>query len=135
MVEFQKQIGKGYVIESVNIPSASLHFASTFKKHLDIDINLGYKTIIVDLTNCHSLDSAFIGVLVITLKQLMKIGGSIKIVKPGMFSNSLFNFTGTIEKFELFESIENAIKSLKVTSKNNLLDDPPLSKSSVALAS
>lgn len=119
MEEFQKQIGKGYIIESVNIPSASLPFASAFKKHLETDMKLGYKTIIIDLTNCNTLDSAFIGVLVITLKQLMKIGGSIKIVKPGMFSNSLFNFTGTIEKFELFESIENAIKSLSLTSQNN----------------
>jgi anti-sigma B factor antagonist/stage II sporulation protein AA (anti-sigma F factor antagonist) len=133
MEEFQKQIGKGYIIESVNIPSGSLHFASIFNKHLDTDINLGYKTIIIDLTNCSSLDSAFIGVLVITLKQLMKIGGSIKIVKPGMFSNSLFNFTGTIEKFELFESIENAIKSISIPSQNKS-SNIPLNTDSLALA-
>lgn len=122
MEEFQKQIGNGYIIESVNIPTASLSFASAFKKHLDTDINLGYKTIIIDLTTCYSLDSAFIGVLVITLKQLMKIGGSIKIVKPGMFSDSLFNFTGTIEKFELFESIEKAINSIPMPAHNNSKD-------------
>ncbi|MDP2365588.1 MAG: STAS domain-containing protein, partial [Ignavibacteria bacterium] len=90
-----------------------------FKKHLEMDIELGYKIIIIDLTNCSSLDPAFIGVMVVTLKQLMRLGGSIKIVKPGMFSKSLLNLTGTIEIFELYESLENAIKSISITSQRN----------------
>lgn len=120
MEEFQRQIGNGYIIERVNLSSATLLEATRFKRQLDTDIELGYKIIIIDFTECSVLDTAFIGVLVITLKKLLRSGGSIKIVKPGMFSNSLLNLTGTIEIFELHESIDHAIASVSLpSSKNN----------------
>jgi anti-sigma B factor antagonist/stage II sporulation protein AA (anti-sigma F factor antagonist) len=112
MEEFQKQIANGFIIERVNLTQATVAEALKFKKHLEMDIELGYKTIVVDLSNCNSMDPAFIGVLVVTLKQLMRLGGSIKIVKPGMFSKSMLNLTGTIEKFELYESLDNAMASM-----------------------
>ena len=34
-----------------------------------------------------------------------------------MFSKSLLNLTGTIEIFELYESLENAIASISITSQ------------------
>jgi anti-anti-sigma factor len=118
MEEFQRQITNDFIIERVNLTQATISEAARFKKHLEEDINLGYNIIIVDLSNCDSLDSAFIGVMVVTLKQLMHTGGSIKIVKPGMFSKSLLNLTGTIEIFELYDSLDNAIASICITSDN-----------------
>ena len=117
MEEFQKQIANGFIIERVNLTQATVAEALKFKKHLEMDIELGYKVIIIDLSNCTSLDPAFIGVMVVTLKQLMRLGGSIKIVKPGMFSKSLLNITGTIEIFELYESLENATASFSISSQ------------------
>jgi len=119
MEEFQKQIANGFIIERVNLTQATVAEAVKFKKHLEMDIELGYKVIIIDLSNCTSLDPAFIGVMVVTLKQLMRLGGSIKIVKPGMFSKSLLNITGTIEIFELYESLENATASFSISSQRN----------------
>lgn len=116
MEEFQKQIANGFIIEKVNISQATISEAVRFKKHLETDINLGYTIIIIDLSNCNSLDSAFIGVMVVTLKRLLRLGGSIKIVKPGMFSESLLNLTGTIEIFEIYESLDNAIESISTSS-------------------
>lgn len=115
MEEFQKQIANGFIIERVNLLKASISQAAAFKKHLETDISLGYKIIIIDLSNCNSLDSAFIGVMVVMLKQLMKSGGSIKLVKPGMFSESLLNLTGTIEIFEIYESLDWAISSISTS--------------------
>jgi anti-anti-sigma regulatory factor len=117
MEEFQRQIANGYIIERVNLYQATIAEAMKFKKHLELDIELGYKIIIIDLSNCNSLDPAFIGVMVVTLKQLIRLGGSIKIVKPGMFSKSMLNLTGTIEIFELYESLENAIVSMSISSQ------------------
>jgi len=85
MNEFQRQIANGFVIETVNLYEVTITEALRFKKQLELDIELGNKNIIVDLSICNSLDSAFIGVLVVTLKQLMRLGGTIKIVKPGLF--------------------------------------------------
>lgn len=112
MEEFQRQIANDFIIERVNLQQATISEAARFKKHLENDISLGYNIIIIDLSNCNSLDSAFIGVMVVTLKQLMRLGGSIKIVKPGMFSKSLLNLTGTIEIFELYDSLECAISTI-----------------------
>ena len=116
MEEFQRQVANGFIIERVNLTQATISEAGRFRKHLETDISLGYNIIIIDLSNCNSLDSAFIGVMVVTLKQLMRMGGSIKIVKPGMFSKSLLNLTGTIEIFELYESLDCAISSISFSS-------------------
>ncbi len=119
MEEFQRQIAKGFIIERVNLTQATIAEALKFKKHLETDISLGYNIIIIDLSNCNSLDSAFIGVMVVTLKQLMHLGGSIKIVKPGTFSKSMLNLTGTIEIFELYDSLDCAISSITVSAERS----------------
>lgn len=117
MEEFQRQIGQGFIIEKINLCEASIKEAMKFKTHLETDMELGYKVIIVDLSICNSLDSAFIGALVVISKQLLRLGGTIKIVKPGLFTNSLLNITGTIEKFEIYDSLEQAIYSISISPK------------------
>lgn len=126
MNEFQRQIANGFVIETVNLDQATVTEALKFKKHLELDIELGYKNIIIDLSICNSLDPAFIGVLVVTLKQLVRLGGTIKVVKPGLFSKSLLNLTGTIEIFELYESLEAAIYSMEITRNISPFTNPGL---------
>ena len=118
MEEFQRQVTKDFIIERVNLSHATICEAMRFKKHLEDDIDLGYNIILIDLSCCNSLDSAFIGVMVVALKQLMCLGGSIKIVKPGMFSKSLLNLTGTIEIFELYDSLDCAIASISLSPKS-----------------
>ena len=125
MEEFQRQVANGFIIERVNLTQATISEAGRFKKHLETDISLGYNIIIIDLSNCNSLDSAFIGVMVVTLKQLMRLGGSIKIVKPGMFSKSLLNLTGTIEIFELYESLDCAISSILLSTERIIKSNLP----------
>ncbi len=129
---FQRQIANGFVIETVNLDQATINEAMQFKKHLELDLELGYKNIIIDLSICNSLDSAFIGVLVVTLKQLLHLGGSIKIVKPGLFSKSMLNLTGTIEIFELYESLEAAIYSIDTTNEDTRLTNDGLDNLAIA---
>jgi len=129
---FQRQIANGFVIETVNLDQATINEAMQFKKHLELDLELGYKNIIIDLSICNSLDSAFIGVLVITLKQLLRLGGSIKIVKPGLFSKSMLNLTGTIEIFELYESLDSAIYSIDTPNEDTRLTDDGLDNLAIA---
>ncbi|MCZ7611484.1 MAG: STAS domain-containing protein [Ignavibacterium sp.] len=129
---FQRQIANGFVIETVNLDQATINEAMQFKKHLELDLELGYKNIIIDLSICNSLDSAFIGVLVVTLKQLLRLGGSIKIVKPGLFSKSMLNLTGTIEIFELYESLDSAIYSIDTSNEDTRLTDDGLDNLAIA---
>jgi anti-anti-sigma factor len=119
MQMFQRQIAKDYVIHHVNLSQATYAEAMQFRKILELDVELGYRTLIVDLSNCNSLDSAFIGVLVVVLKKLMRMGGSLKILKPDLFTNSILNLTGTIEIFEIYESLELAISSIYTHTKTD----------------
>lgn len=116
---FQRQIANGFIIERVSLSKATVAEALKFKKQLELDIELGYKIIVVDLSNCQTIDNAFMGVLVIVLKQLMRLGGSLKILKPGLFSDSLLNITGTIEIFEIYESIDNVIASISISTSSD----------------
>jgi hypothetical protein len=50
-------------------------------------------------------------VLVVTWKKLKAKGGKLKLVKPGNFAKSVFHLTGTIEIFETYESVEEALSS------------------------
>jgi anti-sigma B factor antagonist/stage II sporulation protein AA (anti-sigma F factor antagonist) len=116
---FQRQIANGFIIERVSLSQATVAEALKFKKQLELDIELGYKIIVVDLSNCQTIDNAFMGVLVIVLKQLIRLGGSLKILKPGLFSDSLLNITGTIEIFEIYESIDNVIASISISTSSD----------------
>jgi len=109
---FERQIAKNFVIETVNLSQATVTEAMQFKKMLDLDIELGFRSIIVDLSSCNSLDSAFIGVLVVILKKMINLSGTIKIVKPGLFTTSVLTLTGTLERFEIYESVNEAVNSL-----------------------
>lgn len=119
MEEFQRHICKGFIIERINLCEATIREAISFKRHLETDMDLGYRLIIIDLSICNTIDPAFLGALVVISKQLLKLGGNIKIVKPGLFTNSLMNITGTIEKFEIYESLDQALNSISKTQKVN----------------
>lgn len=119
MQDFERQMAFGFVIEKVNLTRATIKESMEFKDYLDEDILRGNTIIIVDLSECEFLDSTFIGVLVVTYKRLKKMGGALKIIKPGLFANSILNYTGTIEIFEIFETQREALESIKSTEEIN----------------
>lgn len=113
MADFERKVFDGYLVEIVNITRATTKEAKEFKQILDEDILYGHHNLIVDLSKCEFMDSTFIGVMVVTYKKLRGRGGQMKLVKPGLYANSLLNYTGTIEIFETFESLEEAVKSFQ----------------------
>lgn len=113
MADFERKVFDGYLVEIVNISRATAKEAKEFKQILDEDILYGHHNLIVDLSKVEYMDSTFIGVMVVTYKKLRGRGGQMKLVKPGLFTNSLLNYTGTIELFDSFESLEEAVKSFQ----------------------
>jgi len=111
MKELEKRLHCGYMIASIHIKKATILEALEFKSELDEDIYKGQHNIIIDLSECEFLDSTFIGVLVVTWKKLKAQGGRLKLVKPGNFAKSVFHLTGTIEIFETYESVSEALNS------------------------
>ena len=111
MEALEKSFECGFLITKIKLKKATILEALEFKSELDKEILKGNHNIIIDLGTCDFLDSTFIGVLVVTWKKLKALGGKLKLVKPGSFTKSVFYLTGTIELFESYDSVEEALSS------------------------
>ena len=108
---FEFRHHRDYLIASVNIEKATFQEAIEFKSMIDDEMDHGFNNIIVSLNGCESVDSAFVGVLVVIWKKVRSNGGSLKIVKMGKFDHSVLHLTGAIEIFEKYDSIPLALES------------------------
>ena len=111
MKELEKRYHCGFLIATIHLKKATILEALDFKSEIDKEIQRGQHNVVVNLSECEFIDSTFIGVLVVTWKKLKSKGGKLKLVKPGYFVKSVFHLTGTIELFENYESVEEALSS------------------------
>ncbi len=107
------------IIVVVNLSRATYKEASLLKKHLDEMIKNNQKKIIVDLSQCEFIDSTFLGVLVLSLKSSAKIDGDIRLIKPAEVVKTLMEKAGTFNVFNLYDSMEEAIKSYEIIGDKN----------------
>lgn len=107
------------VIEVVNLSRATYKEASQLKKNLDEVIRDNQKKIIVDLSQCEFIDSTFLGVLVLSLKSSAKIGGDVRLIKPAEVVKTLMEKAGTLNVFNLYDSMDEAIRSYEVQGDKN----------------
>jgi anti-anti-sigma factor len=107
---FQEKHGV-VIVDVVNISRATMKEAEEFKQILLKDIELGWRKIIVDLTDCEFIDSTFLGALVVSLKRITGLGGDLKLVGFQSAVTEMFQLTRMFRVFETFSSREEAIKS------------------------
>lgn len=99
------------VIIKLNMMRATIKEALMFKKILQNEINGGKVKIVIDLTQCNFVDSAVLGVIVTTAKELRFKGGDIRgIVNEGSVLN-MFAQTGLEKVFKYFNTQELAVSS------------------------
>ena len=111
MEDFEKKIQKDVVIEVVNLTRATLKEANQFKKILQEDIEKKFKKVVIDISQCEFLDSTFLGTLVLAKKSMNRIGGELKIVEPASVFKVLLEKTSTLQVFDTYKSIEDAVNS------------------------
>jgi anti-anti-sigma factor len=107
------------VIEVVNLTRATYKEAAELKKILDNNIENKIRKIIVDLSQCEFIDSTFLGVLVLALKSSAKIEGEIRLVKPVEMAKSLMEKVGTLNVFNLYDSLNEAVQSFDYENNKN----------------
>ncbi len=107
----QKIKDGNYLIVDVGLPRTSIYLANDFKEILFHSIDEGEKNIIVDFTNCEFLDSTFLGVLVISYKKLIPLGGNIHIVVTNPNVLASLEMTRMNKIFKIFPSVDEAKKS------------------------
>ena len=111
MENFEKTVVADVAVETVNLSRATLEHASTFKSMINEDISNGIRKMVIDLRNCEFMDSTFIGVLVVSLKNLKKLNGKLHLVKPHSFAHSVLESINTLRIFDIYDSLEEATNS------------------------
>ncbi len=107
------------VVQVVNLSRATYKEASQLKKILDELIQSRQKKLIVDISQCEFIDSTFLGVLVLSLKASAKIGGDIRLVKPDEIVKTLMEKAGTLNVFNLYNTLDEALKSYEIMGDKN----------------
>ncbi|UCH66122.1 MAG: STAS domain-containing protein [Ignavibacterium sp.] len=87
--------------------------ANDFKEIINLQVGLGHKKLVVDISLCEHIDSTFIGAIIKSFKQVTSVGGALKIVKPVDSEVDIFILTKTLNVFDLYNSREDAIKSFE----------------------
>jgi len=130
MEYFEQKILDDVLAITVNLTRASAAESVELKKLLNEQIVLGNKKIVVDLSQSTSLDSTFIGVLVVKHKELITNGGELKLVEPLEPAKELFHLTGVAKIFNTYDTSNEAVKSFnkgvspKETDKSAFEDKP-----------
>ena len=110
-MDFSQEKHGVVLVEVVNITRATLKEAEDFKQVLLKDIELGWRKIVVDLTECEFIDSTFLGALVVSLKRITGLGGDLKLVGFQSAVSMMFQLTRMYRVFETFPTRDEAIKS------------------------
>ena len=113
MEDFTRIVKGNMVIYIVQLTRATYKEARELKFMLNKDINDGFKKIIIDLNQCEFMDSTFIGVLVVTLKELNKISGEFCLVRPKSIAHTILELSGTLKLFNVEDTLDKAIQSME----------------------
>lgn len=99
------------IVEIINVERASVKEAEELKAKLIDAIDDGYKKIIIDLSECDFVDSSFLGVLVNSLKKVVKLEGDLKLIGFRPAVRAMFELTRLFRVFESFSNLQEAVKS------------------------
>jgi anti-anti-sigma factor len=117
MENFEKKIKDHAIIEVVNLHNATIKEAIEFKNIIEEDIRISNSDIIVDLSECHHIDSTFMGVLVISLKKMKANERNLFLIEPADDkAKTIFRITDMYKVFSIFHNLDDA---LDAASSNN----------------
>lgn len=108
----EKKLGNILIVD-INVETATLENAKSFKEYLSRRIEEGSKNFIIDLTKVGYMDSTFLGSLVFSLKKTVAEGGDLKLVLEEMDSPvwTMFETTRMFKVFKTFPDVGTAVKS------------------------
>ncbi|MEM3373555.1 MAG: STAS domain-containing protein [Candidatus Anstonellales archaeon] len=103
------------LIVDVNVPRTSIYLANDFKEMIFKAIEDGEKYLVVDFSKCDFVDSTFLGVLVVSYKKLIPLGGNIHLVinNPNVIAS--LEMTRMNKIFKIFTNVQEATESIIVT--------------------
>jgi anti-anti-sigma factor len=114
---FENEIIEDIAIESVKMVRITFIEAKLFWERLQTSIIPEYNKVIVDISKCKFIDSAFMGVLVRIHRMLLAEKGELKLVLDSKQIERYFRFAGLNKIIDTNISLEEAINSFKKKDK------------------
>lgn len=82
-----------------------------FREAMDTLIESGRTQILLDFTELSFMDSSGIGELVASYRTIARLGGAVKILKPGKRIQDALTLTKLLPIFEVFDDRDEAVAS------------------------
>ena len=109
--KFKKERHENILVEIITAKELDFEKTMHFKDVLDEDISEGYSNILVDLSECDSIDISFLGMLVQANKMLKHNNGNLKIIGLNASDDNILIFSGFTRLFHVFNNKQLAIQS------------------------
>ena len=103
----------GTTVIGINLTRSTVNEAIAFRKIAEMEINSGIKKLVIDLSRCEYMDSAFFGVIIMLSRMMKDKDKKLKIVKPLNPKEDIFTNTNTLELFDMYETREEAVNSFE----------------------
>jgi len=100
----------GVIVIEVNLTRLTINEAIAFRNIVEGEINSGRTKLVIDLSECDYIDSAFFGAIVSASKMLIDLGYKLKVVKPGTVGEYIFAYRKVFDKYK---TRQEAIKSFE----------------------
>ncbi len=99
------------LVVNIKEKRATVEFAGVLKQELMEKIEGQYKNVVINLSDTDFVDSSFLGTLVAGLKKATMHNGDLKIVGLQPPVKAMFELTRLYKIFDIFDTVEEAIKS------------------------
>lgn len=107
-----KKTGDVLVVK-INLERATGNYSETFRSDLNQFINDGWVQIVLDMKNCHFVDSTFLSAILICFKKVKSEGGNLVVSSLNDEVASVIELTGMKKIFNIYSSVKNAIAAFK----------------------
>ena len=113
MEVFEKKSVDDVFVIGVNLTRSTIIEAKECRKIIENEVSCGHNRLVIDLSKCEIIDSAFFGVVILALQKMIDIGGKLKVVEPVNPKEDIFTTENTLRLFDLYKTREDAIKSFE----------------------
>ena len=96
----------------VNLERAVFEYALIFRRFAEREITHEYKNYIIDLSDTLFLDSTFLGSIILLLKKIEKMGGSLRLVVNPEKIVLISQIKDVSHVLETFSTVDEAITAL-----------------------
>lgn len=113
MTNFDYKKTGDVLVVKFNLNRATGKDSEVFKNELNKFIDEGWVQIVLEMKNCHFVDSTFLSAILICYKKVKLVGGNLAVSSLNNEVASVIELTGVKKFFSIYPSLKDAIAAFK----------------------